>query len=193
MARVGTIFLCAVLLVSLTACGGQPKQPSYQENKKMVLDLLKTDDGKKTLRDLLEDRELRQAITLDEPVLRKTIVQTLTTEQGQNLWRQMLSDPDFSEELAKTMESENEKLLRRMMKDPGYQGMMMNVLKTPEMQQQYLSLLQSKPFREQIEQTIGELMTTPLYKKKLADAIMNALEKEQKKSKDQLNQSNQEP
>ncbi|MCQ2010512.1 MAG: spore germination lipoprotein GerD [Sporolactobacillus sp.] len=192
MARVLSLIMCTAMLVSLAGCGNGQKPPTYQENKKMVLDLLKTDDGKDTIRDLLKDSEMRQAIVLDDPIVRKTVVQTLTTEQGQKLWRQLFNDPDFSEQLAKTMESENEKLLKQMMKDPGYQGMMMDILKTPEMQQQYLSLLKTKPFRGQIEQTIGELMATPLYKKRLADAIIAALKKEQEKSESQQSSESQE-
>ncbi|MCO7127401.1 spore germination lipoprotein GerD [Sporolactobacillus shoreicorticis] len=192
MSRVLSLILCAALLSGLVGCGSGQEQPTYQENKKMVLDLLKTDEGKDTIRDLLKDSEMRQAIVLDDPIVRKTIVQTLTTEQGQKLWKQLFSDPDFSEQLAKTMESENEKLLKQMMKDPGYQGMMMDILKTPEMQQQYLSLLKTKPFRGQIEQTISELMATPLYKKRLANAIIAALKKEQEKSESQQNSESQE-
>lgn len=182
MSRVLSLFMCAAIIIGVAGCGGQQKQPSYQENKKMVIDLLKTDDGKEVIRDLLKDSDMRQAIIIDEPVVRKTIVQTLTTEQGQKLWRQLLSNPNFSEQLAKTMESENEKLLKQMMKDPGYQGMMMDILKTPEMQQQYLNLMKTKPFRAQIDKSIAELMATPLFKKKLADTIVDTLKKEQEKS-----------
>lgn len=95
MAKILSFLMCAVLLFNLAGCGGQQSQPSYEENKKMVLDLLKTDDGKKAMRDLLKDNEFRQAIVLDEPTIHKTIVQTLTTEQGQKLWRQLMNDPDF--------------------------------------------------------------------------------------------------
>ncbi|MET1250357.1 spore germination lipoprotein GerD [Sporolactobacillus sp. STCC-11] len=182
MSRLLSLIMCTAIIIGVAGCGGQQKQPSYQENKKMVIDLLKTDDGKEVIRDLLKDSDMRQAIILDEPIVRKTIVQTLTTEQGQKLWRQLLSNPDFSEQLAKTMESENEKLLRTMMKDPGYQGMMMDILKTPEMQQQYLNLMKTKPFRAQIDKSIAELMATPLFKKKLADTIVDTLKKEQEKS-----------
>lgn len=120
---------------------------------------------------------------LDDKAVSKTLIQTLTTEQGKKLWQELLKDPDFSEQLAKTMESENEKLLKQMMKDPGYQGMMMDILKAPELQQQYLSLLKTKPFRQQIDKSIAELMATPLFKKELADVIVDTLKKEQEKQK----------
>ncbi|EST10574.1 spore germination lipoprotein GerD [Sporolactobacillus laevolacticus] len=183
MARVGPLIMSVVVLIGLAGCGGQQKQPSYQENKKMVLDILKTDDGKKAVRELLKDKEMRGAIMLDDKAVSKTLIQTLTTEQGKKLWQELLKDPDFSEQLAKTMESENEKLLKQMMKDPGYQGMMMDILKAPELQQQYLSLLKTKPFRQQIDKSIAELMATPLFKKELADVIVDTLKKEQEKQK----------
>ncbi|TGA96799.1 spore gernimation protein GerD [Sporolactobacillus shoreae] len=183
MAKTTIAILVALLLTVQAGCGSNEAQPSYQENKKMVLDMLKTDDGKKTIRELLGDQELRGAVVFDEPAVKKTIVETLTTEQGKKLWDELIQDPDFSEKLAQTMEKENEQLLTKMMKDPGYQGMMMDILKTPDLQTQYLGLLRTKPFREQIMRDIQETMAGPFFKKQMTDAITETLKKQAESSK----------
>ncbi len=177
------IAIAAALMLLVSGCesaGSEP--PSYQENKKMVLDMLKTDDGKETLQEILSEKELRASIVLDEPAVRQTIVRTLTTEQGKKLWKELLDDPDFSDKLARTMEKENEKLLMRLMKDPGYQQMMMDILKAPNLQEQYLSLLKTKSFREQIARSINEAITGPVFKKELADTVAELLKKQAESS-----------
>lgn len=179
MRRIILLILIFQILFLTTGCGGSNSvHPSYQENKKMVLDMLKTDDGKKTIKELLEDKEMKTAIIFDEPAIKKTILETFKSEQGKKLWTDLLQDPVFSEKLARSMEKENENLLKKMMKDPGYQGMMMDVLKAPELQQQYLALLRTKPFREQIQKDMQEMATSPFFKKELMDAISETLKKQ---------------
>lgn len=184
MARKIVLILAILLLAGQTGCGNSDSsQPSYQENKRMVLDMLKTDDGKKTLRELFQDRELRDAVVLDDPVVKKTIIETLTTEQGKKIWSELLKDPGFSAQLAKTMERENAQLLSKMMKDPSYQVMMMDILKAPELQNQYLALLKTKSFREQIATEMQEAMAGPFFKKQMMDALSETLKKQGEKNK----------
>lgn len=147
----------------------------------MVLDMLKTDDGKQTIKELLEDKEMKTAIVFDEPAIKNTIFETFKSEQGKKLWTDLLKDPGFSEKLAQSMQKENENLLKKMMKDPGYQGMMMDVLKAPELQQQYLTLLRTRPFREQVQKDMQEMVASPLFKKELMDAISATLKKQSEK------------
>lgn len=182
MAKTGSILLVLLLsLVAAAGCGSQSGQPTYQENKKMVLDILKTNEGKRTVKELLQDKEMRNTIVLDEPAVKKTIIETLTTEQGKKIWNEIIADPEFSGRLAKSMQQENEKLLKKMMKDPDYQGMMMDVLKAPKLQEQYLDLMKTKPFREQMKMGVQDTLASPLFKKQLMDAITEALKKQSKK------------
>ncbi|MFX3619293.1 MAG: spore germination lipoprotein GerD [Sporolactobacillus sp.] len=182
MRRITLLILLFPILLIIAGCGGNDSaHPSYQENKKMVLDMLKTDDGKKTIKELLEDKEMKTAIIFDEPAIKNTIFETFKSEQGKKLWTDLFKDPDFSEKLAQSMQKENENLLKRMMKDPGYQGMMMDVLKAPELQQQYLTLLRTKPFREQVQKDMQEMVASPLFKKELMDTISTTLKKQSEK------------
>jgi hypothetical protein len=181
MVRKALLVLIVLLCAGTSGCAGGDSKPSYQDSKKMVLDMLRTDDGKRTLKEVIGDREMKAALVIDEPAVRKTIVETLTTQQGKQLWAELLKDPGFSVKLAETMQKENEQLLIKMMKDPGYQKMMMDILKAPELQSQYLGLLRTKPFRQQIASDLQEAVSSPMFKKELTDAVSTFL-KEQSQS-----------
>ncbi|RYL89852.1 spore gernimation protein GerD [Sporolactobacillus sp. THM7-4] len=174
----GPAILIFLLLIGAAGCAPQAAQPTYQENKKMVLDMLRTDDGKRTIREMMQDKEMKNALVMDEPAVRKTIQESLTTEQGKKLWKELLEDPDFSKTLAKSMQQENEALLKKMMKDPGYQGMMMDILKAPRLQDQYLDLMKTKPFRQQLERNVQDMLESPYFKEKMIDAIGKAMKKQ---------------
>ncbi|WP_240473290.1 hypothetical protein [Oceanobacillus caeni] len=52
-------------LLFLTACGGgnaSTKDSDYDQTKKMVIDILQTDEGKKALTDTLSDEKLKKGI-----------------------------------------------------------------------------------------------------------------------------------
>lgn len=171
------IFLTTLLAVS--GCGNGENPTSYQDNKKMVLDMLKTDEGKQTVKELFKDKQLRSEIVMDETSVKQTITETLTADQSRQIWNDLLKDPDFAERLAKTMERENEQLLKKLMKEPDYQGMMADILKDPGLQKQYLDLLKTKPFRQQVERSIQDAVSSPVFQKELSDTISDALKKQQ--------------
>ncbi|MFT8389710.1 MAG: spore germination lipoprotein GerD [Sporolactobacillus sp.] len=176
------LYMPLFVLLLLSGCAGNSsEQPSYQENKKMVLDMLKTDEGKKTIKELLEDKEMRTAIVFDSPVIKKTIIDTLHTDQGKELWADLIKDPSFAKILAQAMMHENESLLKKMMKQPDYQGMMMDVLRAPKMEQDYLSLLRTKPFRDQLKTEIQEAIASPAFNKVVTDTIQSIMKKQSNK------------
>lgn len=176
------LYVSLSMLVLLSGCAGSSsEQPSYQENKKMVLDMLKTDDGKKTIKELLEDKDMQAAIVFDTPVIKKTILDTFHSDQGKKLWTDLVADPVFAKKLAQTMMHENESLLKKMMKQPDYQGMMMDVLRAPKMEQDYLNLLRTKPFREQLKTEIQEAIASPAFDKVVTDAIQTLMKKQSEK------------
>lgn len=174
--------LIVLFCAGLSGCGGGDGQATYQDSKKMVLDMLRTDEGKKTLKEVMREQEMKSSLVFDEPTVRKTIVDTLTTQQGKQLWTELIKDPDFSAKLAETMQKENEQLLKKMMKDPGYQKMMEGILKAPELQNQYLSLLQTKSFRQQIATDLQEAISGPVFQKEMADAVSQFMKKQSQSS-----------
>ncbi|WKB35968.1 spore germination lipoprotein GerD [Terrilactibacillus sp. S3-3] len=96
------------------------------------------------------------------------------------MWRSLLSDPSFSKQLAKTMQKDNETILKKLMKDPEYQSMMMDILKAPNMEKQYLDLMKTQPYRKQMERVVQDTLTSPLFASQLSDAIDKAVKKQMK-------------
>ena len=67
----------------------------------MVVDILKTDDGKKAIQDVLSDEKLKQKLIMDQAVVTETIQKTLTSEKGIEFWKKTFEDPKFAETIAK--------------------------------------------------------------------------------------------
>ena len=56
----------ALILLSLgllAGCSGSSAPPSYEENKKMLIDALQTEDGKKAIRTLLDDPQFKELLS----------------------------------------------------------------------------------------------------------------------------------
>jgi spore germination protein D len=172
-------------LVIMAGCSGQSSTqgntPDYQATKKMVIDMLKSDDGKKAVQDILSEDAFKKQLVINQDVVKKTITETLTSDKGKKFWEGLLKDPDFSKVLATSMQKNNEQLLKQLMKDPEYQGMLMDVFKAPNMEKEYLELLQTKPFRAQIQKDILEAVSSPLFSAKLTEALNKTVEEQIKK------------
>jgi spore germination protein D len=91
------------------------------------------------------------------------------------------------------MQKEQGDLLKKMMNDPAYQQMMMNVLSAPHMQSEYLSLMKTKPYREQMQKVIMQTVSSPLFSSQVQDAIKKVINEEIKKGSDSGGKSSQQP
>lgn len=161
------------------------EQMDYEETKKMVVDILKTDDGKKALQDVMKDDTMKQQLVMDQKVVSDTIQKTLTSDKGTEFWKKSFEDPKFADAIAKSMNKENEKLLKELMNDPEYRGKMIEILKDPELEKEVTTILKSKEYREHLQKVITETLKTPTFKAEIQDTITKAVEeaksKEEKK------------
>lgn len=148
----------------------------YEETKKMVVDILKTDDGKKAIQEVMGDDGMKEKLIMDQPVVTDTIEKTLTSEKGMDFWKKSFEDPKFAESVAKSMKKENETLLKNLMKDPEYKGMMIEVMKDPELEKELTTVLKSKEYREHLQKVMSETFESPLFKAKLQALIVKAAE-----------------
>ncbi|TCP24200.1 spore germination protein D [Scopulibacillus darangshiensis] len=186
------IIFSFILLLSGCSSGQQQSgQPDYQETKKMFIDMLKTDEGKKAVQDIMKDEKVKEQIVLNNDFVKKTITDALTSDKGKKYLESLFSDPKFSNKVAKVMQKNNEKMLKSLMKDPEYQAMMMDIFKAPKMEKEYLDLMKTKPFREQMQKVIMDTISSPLFATQLEDAVKKAVKEEMKKGGGQQQQQKQ--
>jgi spore germination protein D len=172
-----TMFLSSC--ASPEASGGE--QIDYEATKKMVVDILKTDDGKKAIQEVMSDDKMKETLVMDQQVVADTIQQTLTSENATEFWKKTFSDEKFAQAIAKSMRTENETLLKDLMKDPEYRGMMIEVFKEPEIQKEMADALKSKEYREHLQTVISETLESPLFKVKMQELLLKAAEDAQSK------------
>ncbi|MCL6571186.1 MAG: spore gernimation protein GerD [Bacillus sp. (in: Bacteria)] len=184
--KVKSMLLLLPIMVFLTSCspnevtgGGQI---DYEQTKKMVVDILKTDDGKKAIQDVMSDDSMKEKLVMDQKVVSETIQQTLTSEKATEFWKKTFNDPKFAQGVAKTIRPENEKLLKDLMNDPEYRGMMIEVFKEPEIQKEMADALKSKEYREHLQKVISETIESPLFKVKIQELLLKAAEETKSKS-----------
>jgi spore germination protein D len=174
------ILLLLPILVVLTSCSSNESsgggQLDYDQTKKMVVDILKTDDGKKAIQDVMSDDAMKQKLVMDQKVVSDTIQQTLTSDKATDFWKKTFSDPKFAQGVAKNMRSENELLLKQLMNDPDYRSMMVEVFKEPEIQKQMADALKSKDYRQHLQEVITETVDSPLFKVKLQDMLLKTVQ-----------------
>ncbi|USK34072.1 spore gernimation protein GerD [Bacillus sp. F19] len=175
--RLLSLFTLIAICSFLASCSpkDQPAgQLDYEETKKMVVDILKTDDGKKAIQEILKNDDMKQNLIMDQKVVSDTISKTLTSEKGAEFWKKTFEDPKFSESFAKSLQTEHEKVIKGLMKDPEYQEMLIGVLQNPEMEKQTVKVLQSQEFRKHLQQVITETINSPLFKAKMEETLLKA-------------------
>ncbi|WLR54995.1 spore germination lipoprotein GerD [Mesobacillus subterraneus] len=179
MKKIIKFILPATFLLLAAGCASPAQsagEVDYEETKKMVVDILKTDDGKKAIQEVMGDDGMKEKLIMDQPVVIDTVEKTMTSEKGMEFWKKSFEDPKFAESVAKSMKKENEKLLKDLMKDPEYKGMMIEVMKDPELEKELTNVLKSKEYREHLQKVMTETFESPLFKAKLQALIVKAAE-----------------
>lgn len=181
------IFLL-LLCVSLAGCAGNTPNNTkmdYEETKKLTVDILKTDEGKKALHEILTDEKLKQELVLDQAIVADTIKRTFESEDASHFWKKSFDDPEFAKVMAKSMKKENTQLLKELMKDPEYQGMMLDILKDPEYQKEINRAMKSKDFRKHLQDVMMETFESPLFQAKIQQVLLKAADKKSQGGQDQ--------
>jgi spore germination protein D len=176
------IFLFCMMLVALSGCAQNEAmgntQIDYEATKKMLVDLLKTDEGKKAIKEVLSDKEIQQEILIDQEVIKQTIEKQLLSEKGQKFWQALFKDPKFSVAFAKSMRKEHEKLMKDLIKDPQYQAEVMKIMQNPQMAQKLLALVDTQPVRTEMKKVMLETFESPIVQAQIQDMLKKVAHEE---------------
>ncbi|WP_042225571.1 spore germination lipoprotein GerD [Oceanobacillus manasiensis] len=182
MNRLIFITFLSITAVFITACSGggsaSGEEGDYETTKKMVVDILQTEDGKKALGEIMADEKMKQELVIQSDVVKKSINETLGSEKGAEMWSTLFKDPKFVEGYAKSMEEEQKKLMKSLMNDSDYQKQMLDLLQNPQITDQMLSTLKGQEFRSHLEETIQQTLETPTFQAKMQDILLKAAEKQ---------------
>ncbi|MCA1024317.1 spore germination lipoprotein GerD [Halobacillus litoralis] len=173
------ILLPVLILVFLAACNGSSgasEQADYDTTKKMMVDILKSDDGKKAMTEVLSDEEMQQSMALESEVVSQAVQQTLVSEEGKAFWSKLFSDPTFVQEFSKVLEDQQKELMKGLMKDAEYQKLMIELYKNPEMMEQMVTVMQGQKFKAHLETTIEETLNSPVFQAKMTETLLKAAE-----------------
>ncbi|WP_035322386.1 spore germination lipoprotein GerD [Peribacillus kribbensis] len=173
------LLLISSFFLALAGCNQnqgthQAEKVDYEETKKMVVDIIKSEDGKKAFQQVLTDPKMREQFVLDDKLVTSTIEKNLTTDQGKSFWEKNFKDPKFASAYAKSLKGEHEQLLKDLMKDPGYRQQILGLMKDPQLEDEYLKVLQSQKYRDSIKKLMLETMESPLFQVRMQDIFIKA-------------------
>ncbi|MFJ7640745.1 spore germination lipoprotein GerD [Peribacillus sp. NPDC097206] len=179
-----TLFLASFLFFC-TGCsqnGTSEGKMDYEETKKMVVDILKTDEGKKAIQDTIADDKTKTELIMNSDIIKKSIEETVTSDKGKEFWKKAFKDPEFTAAYAKALKEEHKRLLKDLMKDPQYRGMLIEVLQEPDLEKEMNKLLKTKEMRAVYKKTIIETMESPLVQAKMQESLDKAATKATEKA-----------
>lgn len=171
-----------ILTMFIASCGNNQqaqKESDYDQTKNMVVDILRTDEGKKALQEIISEDAMKQHLIMDSDVVKESITEALVSDKGAEMWKKLFEDPSFVESFNKSISEEQKKLFKHLMNDAEFQKQMLELLQNPEMANQTLAMLKSQQFRSHLEETIQQTIDSPLYQAKIQEILLKAAEKTQ--------------
>lgn len=193
MKRIFLLSFCLIFI--LAGClneNSSKKELDYDQTKKMVVDILQTDEGKKVLREIIADDKMKQHLIMDSDTVQQSMTKILDTKESTTMWQRLFEDPEFVKAYQASMEDEQKELFKSLMYDATFQKQLLDVLQNPEMTNQTLTVLKSQQFRKHLEETIQETLDTPLFQSKIQHLLLEAAEKTQEENEKEANKEEEE-
>lgn len=188
------------LLIACGSGGGSSESggsSSYKETKSMVLDILKSDDGKKAIQEAAKGTvgaagtgllsiksdtpgaaQLQMLSAQDVQQLTVAVKDVLTSEGSDKIIRSLMTDPKFAGDFAKAVQKENKQLHKDLMKDPEYQKQMLQLMTSPDYEKMLLDLMKSTQYRQQMMTVMQEALQSPLYRLELMNLLKKVMDEQ---------------
>lgn len=165
------VTIALLLFIILTACSNNDttsiQNSDYEETKQLVIDMLKTDEGKATLAEIFVNEEMKKQLIMEQDIIKTAIEENLTSEQAKSFWKEAFQDPSFAAAYAKSLESAHKQLMKDLMQDADYRELLLEVLQDSKMEKQIAEVINSNEVREELKNTIIETLSSPLVQEKL--------------------------
>lgn len=152
-----------------------------------MVDAVQTEEGKKAIRQLFEDKSFRELLVLDTEEVKKATEQTLLSKEAEDFWKKTFEDPAFKESLAKSMKKQQEDILKDLLNDAAYQEDLVSFFGQPDMQKQLETIMKGAVMRKELEKIVTETIENPLMQTKWQELMKKSGEtggKEDEKQKD---------
>ncbi|MEK3717692.1 spore germination lipoprotein GerD [Paenibacillus sp. FSL R7-0333] len=182
------------LIITLTACGGEQSSSSsgqggYKEMKTMVVDILKSDEGKKAVEEALstpssEEGSAASGLSMKMMPMQTTeqirlaVKDTLTAPEYQKEIEKIMTDPQFAGDFAKAINKQSKELHLQLIKDPTYQKSVGEIMKSPEMTKMFLDLTKTPDYRKQSMTIMQEAMQNPLFRMEVLTLLKSVVQDE---------------
>ncbi|MER2040046.1 MAG: spore germination lipoprotein GerD [Solibacillus sp.] len=164
--------LLPFFLLLLAGCGDAKSTTlSYEEVKKIMVDAVQTEEGKKAIRQLFEEKSFRELLVLDTEEVKKATEETLLSKEANEFWIKTFEDPKFKESFAKSMKKQQQDLMKDLMADASYQEDLISFFSQPDMQKQLETILKGTTMRKEIEKVVMETIDNPLLQTKWQELI----------------------
>lgn len=151
-------------------------QQDYGTTKQMVLDILKSQDGKTAVESILKDPSIKSQIIVSDMDIAKAVEKTLKSKQNQSFLSKQAKDPEFAAALAKAVQPELISTTKQLMKDPAYQKEMLVLLQSPEFETHLQTLMKSPQYRGQIMQIMTDALQTPSFRTQFEEIMKKAVQ-----------------
>ena len=174
--------LLSILIVYcfLTACSGnsnQSQSPDYEATKKMVTDLMKSEDVKKAIVEIIAEDSAQQLYVIHDDTVRTAIEEALTSEKGKEFWTKMFTDHEFVKTFSEAMISQQEDVFKRLMADSAYQAKMLELFENPDFGKLIQSQLKNQQFKSHLEESIQQTLESPLFQATVAEIVVQHAKK----------------
>ncbi|MGO4532764.1 spore germination lipoprotein GerD [Paenibacillus sp. 2TAF8] len=203
--------LCCVvfgLSVMLAGCGSDqsssPPQGSYKEMKTMVVDILKSDEGKKAVEEALTGQSssggsgggggsedggasgggsgtvgMKMLMPMQSSEqIRIAVKDTITAPEYQKEFEKIMTDPQFAGEFAKAINGQSKQLHMQLIKDPTYQKSIGDIMKSPEVSKMFMDMTKTPEYRKQTMTVMQEVMQNPLFRMEVLTLLKKVVQEE---------------
>ncbi|MGN1401595.1 MAG: spore germination lipoprotein GerD [Bacillus sp. (in: firmicutes)] len=165
----------ALILFLLSGCNeSSGGQQDYEQSKNMILDVLRSDDGKLALAEILEADSLKEQLLLKDDLIADTLQKVIKSADAKQFWTSAFNDPAFASSYAEALKDEHKDLLTDLMNDPAYRAMMVDILQDEQMMKAFKDTIKSNEVRKVLKDTVEETLKSPLVQEKLLKAVKNA-------------------